>query len=79
MTLLENNFLKLATVIALNAKLYEILLLRAPKIGVAGGRTYDAVIGACAAQGKASTVLTFTAADFTALGQDFEVVVPGTI
>ena len=56
LTLLENNFFKLATVIALNAKSYETLLLRAPKIGVAGGRTYDAVIGACAAQGKASTV-----------------------
>ena len=60
LTLLENNFFKLATVIALNAKSYETLLLRAPKIGVAG-RTYDAVIGACAAQGKASTVLTFNA------------------
>jgi hypothetical protein len=55
------------------------LLLHAPKNGVAGGRTYDAVIGACAEQGKASTVLTFNAGDFTALGQDFDVVVPGTI
>jgi hypothetical protein len=54
-------------------------LLRAPKNNVAGGRTYDAVIGACAEQGKASTVLTFNAADFTALNQDFDVVVPGTI
>jgi hypothetical protein len=63
LTLLENNFLKLATVIALNAKSYETLLLRAPKNGVAGGRTYDSVIGACAEQGKASTVLTFNAAD----------------
>jgi hypothetical protein len=71
--------LKLATVIALNAKSYETVLLRAAKVGVTGGRTYDVVIGACAAQGKASTVLTFNAADFTALGQDFEVVVPGTI
>jgi hypothetical protein len=50
LTLLKNNFLKLATVIALNAKSY------APKIAVADSRTYDAVIGACAAQGKASTV-----------------------
>ena len=56
-----------------------MLLLRAPKNGVAGGRIYDAVIGACAEQGKASAVLTFNAGDFTALGQDFDVVVPGTI
>jgi hypothetical protein len=75
----ESNFIKLATVVALNAKSYQLLLLHAPKNGVAGGRTYDAVIGACAEQGKASTVLTFNAGDFTALGQDFDVVVPGTI
>ena len=58
-TLLDNNFLKPATVVALNAKSYGTLLLHAPKDGVAGGRTYDAVIGACAEQGKASTVLIF--------------------
>jgi predicted nucleic acid-binding protein len=79
LTLLDNNFLKLATIMALTAKSYETLLLRAPKNNVAGGRTYDAVIGACAEQGKASTILTFNATDFTALGQDFDVVVPGTI
>jgi predicted nucleic acid-binding protein len=79
LTLLDNNFLKSATVIALTVKSYETLLLRAPKNNVAGGRTYDAVIGACAEQGKASTVLTFNAMDFTTLGHDFDVVVPGTI
>ena len=78
LTLIENNFWKLATVVALNAKSYQTLLVRAPKESVSGGRTYDAVIGACAEQGSASTVLTFNAADFTALGRDFEVVVPGT-
>jgi predicted nucleic acid-binding protein len=76
---LENNFIKSATVIALNAKSYEVLLQVAPKIGVAGGRTYDAVIGTCAEQGKASTVLTFNAGDFTALGKDFAVVIPGSV
>ncbi len=79
LTLLETNFLKLATVVALNAKSYETLLLRAPKNNIAGGRAYDAVIGACAEQGKASAVLTFNAADFAALGQSFDVVVPGTV
>src|SRR5262245_32807350 len=76
--LIENNFLKLATVVALNAKTYETLLMHAPKDNVSGGRTYDAVIGACTAHGNASTVLTFNVGDFTALGRDFEVVVPGT-
>src|SRR5947207_15708649 len=79
LTLLENNFLKLATIIALTAKSYETLLLRAPKNNVVGGRTYDAVIGACAEQGKASAVLTFNAGDFLALRQNYAVLVPGTI
>ena len=79
LALLQDNFLKLATVIALNAKSYQTLLLSAPKNNVAGGRAYDAVIGACAEQGKASTLLTFNAEDFKALGQDYDVIVPGTI
>jgi predicted nucleic acid-binding protein len=79
LTLLESNFLKLATVVALAAKSYEALLLGAPKNNVAGGRVYDAVIGACAEQGKVSTVLTFNAGDFAALGQHYEIVVPGTM
>jgi predicted nucleic acid-binding protein len=79
LTLLENNFLKLGTVIALNPKSYQTLLLGAPKNNVAGGRMYDAVIGACAEQAKAATVLTFNAGDFAALGQRYDIVVPGTI
>ncbi len=64
---------------ALNAKSYEGLLLRAPKNNLAGGRIYDTVIGECAEQGKASAVLTFNAGDFKALGKDFEIIVPGTM
>jgi hypothetical protein len=78
LTLLDNNFMKPATVVALKAKSYEALLRRAPKNSVAGGRTYDAVIGICAEQGKASTVLTFNTSGFTALDRDFAVVVPGS-
>ena len=78
-TLLDNNFMKSVTVIALTAKSYEALLRLAPKIGLAGGRTYDAVIGTCAEQGRASTVLTFNGDDFMALGKDFAVVVPAIV
>lgn len=78
-TLLETNFMESATVIALNAKSYQALLHLAPNNDVAGGRTYDAVIGACAEQGRVSTVLTFNAGDFTALGKDFAVVIPGSV
>jgi predicted nucleic acid-binding protein len=79
LTLLDNNFVKSVTVIALTAKTYEALLRLAPEKGVAGGRTYDAVIGTCAERGKASTVLTFNAGDFVALGKDFAVVIPGSV
>jgi hypothetical protein len=51
------NIFNAAVLEVLNAKLFEALLQLAPKNGVAGGRTYDTVIGTCAEQGKASTVL----------------------
>ena len=35
--------------------------------------------GTCAERGKASTVLTFNAGDFAALGKDFAVVIPGSV
>jgi predicted nucleic acid-binding protein len=79
LTLLENNFIKPARVVALNAKAYEFLLQLASKTGVAGGRIYDSVIGSCAEQGKASTVITFNGSDFTALRKKFAVVVPGSV
>jgi hypothetical protein len=66
------NIFNAAVMDILNAKSFEALLQLAPKNGVAGGRTYDAVIGTCAEQGKASTVLTFNASDFAGLGKDFK-------
>jgi hypothetical protein len=51
----------------------------APEGGIAGGRTYDAVIRTCAERGKASTVPTSNAGDFAALGKDFAVVIPGSV
>ena len=78
LTLIESNFLKLGTVIALNAQSYQSLLRAAVKNNVAGGRAYDAVIGACAELAQVSTVLTFNAIDFAALGHNYEIVVPGS-
>src|SRR5713101_1797235 len=59
LTLLEGNFLDVPKVIALDGKSYRALLRQAPDTGIAGGRTYDAVIAACVAQAKATTLLTF--------------------
>jgi predicted nucleic acid-binding protein len=50
----------------------------APEAGVAGGRTYDAVIAACAVAGRAETLLTFNAPHFASLPLgSVQVVVPG--
>jgi hypothetical protein len=79
LTLLDNNFVKSVTVIVLTAKAYEALFRLAPENGVADGRTYHAVIGTCADNGKASTVLTFNAGNIPALGKDCAVVIPGSV
>jgi hypothetical protein len=65
--------------LALEADAYRALLRAAPEAGVAGGRTYDAVIAACAVAGSAETLLTFNATHFASLPLgSVEIVVPGT-
>jgi predicted nucleic acid-binding protein len=63
-TLLETNFLGDATTIALNSAAYRRLLRELAAASVAGGRTYDAVIGECARQAGASALLTFNRRHF---------------
>jgi hypothetical protein len=54
-------------------------LRAAPKAGIAGGRTHDAVIVRCAVKAKASTLLTFNEHHFRALAPaGTDVVVPGS-
>src|SRR5918995_4826447 len=57
--LLDSNFIELGRVVALDAGAYRTLVRQAPDDGITGGRTYDAVIAACALKGKATTLLTF--------------------
>jgi predicted nucleic acid-binding protein len=52
LALLEGNFLKSASVVALDMKSYQALLRQAPKHRVSGGQTYDAVIAGCAKKPK---------------------------
>jgi predicted nucleic acid-binding protein len=63
-TLLEANFMKGATVVALPARSYRDLLRRAPPEGIAGGRVYDAVIAECVRRTREVTLLTFNVGDF---------------
>ena len=79
MMLLEANFIKGAKLIALQVGDYQDLLRQAPKNGVAGGQTYDAVIAMCAIKAKASALLTFNPSDFLFAAKQIEIIVPGTV
>jgi predicted nucleic acid-binding protein len=74
--LLETNFMG-TKLVALDGKSYRSLLSHAPIDGIAGGRIYDAVIGACALQAKVTTLLTFNDRHFSVfLEKGITVVVP---
>ena len=78
LTLLEENFMSTGKIVALNARSYRALLRRAPRNGVAGGRTYDAIIAECARRAKDTTLLTFNISHFLPFaGRGLEIVMPG--
>jgi len=79
LALLETNFIKGARMTALQVGSYQDLLRQAPKNGVAGGQTYDAVIAMCAIQAKASALLTFNLSDFLFAAKQIDIIVPGTV
>lgn len=77
LALLEGNFIDGARVVALDADGYRSLLKRAAGDGLAGGRTYDAIIAECAVRAQAAALLTFNASHFQALDlAQVRVVVP---
>lgn len=63
-TALEASFVKPATLIALKATVYKSLLRRLAQQDIAGGRTYDVVIGECARTARAETLLTLNPRHF---------------
>jgi predicted nucleic acid-binding protein len=74
--LLEANFVENAIVIALSATVYTDLISRFAHEAIGGGRTYDAVVGECARQGGADTLLTFNNRHFDPPPTDVAIVVP---
>jgi predicted nucleic acid-binding protein len=77
LTLLEANFMSTGKIVALDARSYRALLRRAPRDGVAGGRTYDAIIAECARRAKDTTLLTFNISHFMPFARTgLEIVVP---
>lgn len=77
--LLEGNFMR-AKIVTLDAKSYLTLVRLAAVDGIAGGQTYDAVIGACVLKAKADVLLTFNEGHFRSLAERaVEIVVPGEV
>lgn len=76
--LLEANFIAVGRIVALDGGGYVALLHRSPQEGIAGGRTYDAVIAACVPRRKGAAILTFNPSHFASFARrGLEVVVPG--
>jgi len=77
LTLVDANFVRGVKCVALDAEAYRALLREAPGGGVAGGRTYDAVIARCARQARVRTLLTFNTSHFAPFaGPDLAIVAP---
>jgi predicted nucleic acid-binding protein len=73
---LDANFARGRSIIALDGSEYADLLRWAPDAPVVGGRAYDAVVARCAAKGRVSALLTFNDKHFNSFTVDFDVVVP---
>ena len=75
--LIDANFVRGVTAVALDASDYRTLLRSASDEGVSGGRTYDAVIARCAHLARARTLLTFNVTHFERFAApELAVVVP---
>jgi predicted nucleic acid-binding protein len=75
-TLVKENFIANAAVVALSASDHATLLGRLAKAGVRGGRTYDGLIAVCAERTGAVTLLTFNPRHFDPPPKGVEVVEP---
>jgi predicted nucleic acid-binding protein len=77
LALLDGSFVNGGRLLALDAAAYRQVLHRAPAEGIAGGRTYDAVIANCALRAKVSTLLTFNERHFLSFAaQGWAIAVP---
>jgi len=78
LAVLEGSFVEIGRVVALDADAYRAVLGDAPRGGVTGGRTYDAVIAACGRLARATTILTFNVSHFRPFATpDLQIVLPG--
>ena len=77
-TLVEENFIKSARVITLEAHSYRAFLLHARDEDVHGGRIYDALIATGALKARPAALLTFNKAHFLPFAErGLTIVIPG--
>src|SRR5262245_60243630 len=62
--LVKGNFVDDATIVTLSGRAHVTLLEQLATSGVAGGRSYDALIAACAGRAKVDVLLTFNPRHF---------------
>lgn len=77
--LIQVSFVARGAVISLSADQYVELLAKLAASGIAGGRTYDAVIAATARAADADVILTFNARDFAGLSDGIDVRAPSGV
>jgi hypothetical protein len=63
---IENRF----SLVALDVAEYRSTIGEAAGLGIVGGTTYDALIGACARKMKAESIYTWNIAHFLRLGEE---------
>ena len=74
--LVKANFVTPAAIVALSGAAHASLLEGLAETGISGGRTYDAVIAACARHAKVSALLTFNPRHFDAAPGGVAIVEP---
>ncbi|MBA4181198.1 MAG: VapC toxin family PIN domain ribonuclease [Anaerolinea sp.] len=77
--LIQVSYVAKGAVVTLSADQYADLLAELAASGIAGGRTYDAVIAATARAAGADVILTFNVRDFAGIADDMEVRAPASI
>ncbi|MBI2767108.1 MAG: PIN domain-containing protein [Chloroflexi bacterium] len=74
---LRGNYLDRGALVSLNAEAYPTLLADLGAQGVAGGRTYDALIARCAESAAVDVLVTFNARHFEGLLRTVAIHRPG--
>jgi predicted nucleic acid-binding protein len=77
LAVLEGSFGS-SEVVALTGAETWALVKALPGSGIAGGRSYDALVAACARKAGASVILTWNVRDFAAVAEAVEVATPAT-